>query len=356
MDIYSDEIIMQSPSTPKTIRFRAGNRKGNRRDTYKYVSRKLQLNLYTARNPMKEAGWLWQNRLSYNLDTMGGNLQSVMNTAINRLTARLGQDANLGETFGESRQSINMIADTASDLKSAVDGLREGNPNKVARHLRANPRKVRTIMAENARKLPSAWLKLAFGWAPLATDLRDGLKTISDFTPKTQKITATARRSWTYDADEGVTEFYHRVHQQYDAGVALYVTLVLENPNIALANQLGLLNVPKVGWELVPFSFVVDYFYNISGLLDNLTRFAGFSVRDAGTSVRRSLSMTMSYHSYGEAQDHCQCEGFEFTRDLGLPAYIPQLNTDLFDIFGGKFVRASTSVALLVQALMGIRS
>lgn len=66
--------------------------------------------------------------------------------------------------------------------------------------------------------------------------------------------------------------------------------------------------------------------------------------------------MTMSYHSYGEAQDHCQCEGFEFTRDLGLPAYIPQLNTDLFDIFGGKFVRASTSVALLVQALMGIRS
>lgn len=356
MDIYSDETIMQSPATPKLVRYRAGNRKGNRRDTYKYITRKYELMKYTADNPEWEAGWLWENRMAYKLDSMNDNIQRVTNTALNRLTARLSQDANLGETFGESRQSINMIAETASDLKNAVNGLREGNPLKVARNLRVNPRRVRSIMAENARKLPSAWLKLAFGWAPLVNDIRDGFKVITDFTPVTQKIKASSRRSWSYDADEGVTEFYYKVHEQYDAGVALYVTLVLENPNIALANQLGLLNVPKVGWELVPFSFVVDYFYNVSGFLGNLTRFAGYTVKDSGTSVRRSLSMSMKYHSYGIPVDHCQSEGFEFTRDLGLPAYIPQLNTDLFDIFGGKFIRASTSVALLVQALINIRS
>jgi hypothetical protein len=59
-------------------------------------------------------------------------------------------------------------------------------------------------------------------------------------------------------------------------------------------SALGLTNPALVGWELVPFSFVVDWFTPIGSWLESLTAFEGYNV------VAKSLSYTYSSIAYGE--------------------------------------------------------
>lgn len=66
-------------------------------------------------------------------------------------------------------------------------------------------------------------------------------------------------------------------------------------------NAGGFVNLAEVAWELVPLSFVVDWFVPIGDWMASLSSLVGLSITDAGYSVARSTTTRVSY------------DGFKFT-------------------------------------------
>lgn len=114
--------------------------------------------------------------------------------------------------------------------------------------------------------LSEKWLAWSFFWQPLLADV---YKIISGFTPVTSN--AIRKRGFvsgsTYDKlDYGTS--YHYCSTSYDVRATVKGAVRIDDPLLAILDEIGLADPAKLLWNATPFSFVVDWFINIGNLLD----------------------------------------------------------------------------------------
>lgn len=218
------------------------------------------------------------------------------------------QRASLGVTLASYRQSTNMIARRVShasslaDKRIAVLKSRRGRREVKRRLAQLRSKYGSHVIREKPADL---YLEGIFGWAPLFTDIRDSMAVLVNLNEYGSRfIRASAKRSITSDTyryldtgnngtdrSPGKKSGSHPRHivvlNTYKVTESAKVTVA--NPNLHMANRLGLLNLPKIGWDLVPFSFVVNFFVNTNQMLDNLSAFAGLTIDNASV-TRTSFS------------------------------------------------------------------
>jgi hypothetical protein len=68
----------------------------------------------------------------------------------------------------------------------------------------------------------------------------------------------------------------------------------LSSPHLSELQQIGLTNPALVVWELIPFSFVFDWFVSVGDWLTGLTALQGVTVRRAMLSSVESIGVTYS--------------------------------------------------------------
>ncbi|DAD51396.1 maturation protein [ssRNA phage Gephyllon.1_13] len=133
------------------------------------------------------------------------------------------------------------------------------------------------------------FLEYHFGWEPLVKDIGDAVQLIHDtpFKGLTRSVEGRAseyysKPSFTDPAKwSGVTVgYYPKVSYRILADVTI------SDPNILRLNQMGFVNPAVIAWELVPFSFVVDWFVNVGEVLSAFTDLAGLSLSNSTTSYR----------------------------------------------------------------------
>jgi len=126
------------------------------------------------------------------------------------------------------------------------------------------------------------WLTYSFGIRPMINDLNGVFEQIQkslDAPSGTERLTAGARKQWSDSATSTSTGTYswtqrnvqarhHTLAYKYTAGFVLDV-LSSENYGIAAQNQFTFRDLPSIGWELLPFSWMFDYFTNVSKVLDD---------------------------------------------------------------------------------------
>lgn len=181
-----------------------------------------------------------------------------------------------GTVLGELRETIRMLRNPAQSLFNAA---RQDYLNTLRRRKRSNPKNW-------ARGLSGAWLEFAFGVQPLVNDIKgaiDGLSRFCDETIVTRNFTAVGRQmvagpestySWSPGNNlvfKGTAIRYGKQKYKYRA---LYMRETSQVKNMwalsRAAELFGLeLNqfVPTV-WNLMPWSFLVDYFTNIGDVLE----------------------------------------------------------------------------------------
>jgi hypothetical protein len=98
-----------------------------------------------------------------------------------------------------------------------------------------------------------------------------------------------------------------------------------------LSIAFGLSNPTKQLWNIIPLSFVVDWFFQIDQRLDRLLRFStpGWNVNDISHSVKFSAEMDIDYRvTWSDGFDHSYPLGTirytAYGRNVGLP--LPQVS------------------------------
>jgi hypothetical protein len=243
--------------------------------------------------------------------------------------------------LAEQNQSLDMIVNRANQIRQFVGYVRKAKFLEAARTLKLS------IFPKGVSKVKSFgnnFLEYHFGWEPLLKDIHAAVDTfLNPHLPGKRPISGRGSAvgdtfvppipAWSvsgYSTTESVK-------------TRLGAALSVDNPNLHLASQLGLVNPASVAWELVPFSFVVDWFSNVGQVLSSYTDFAGCSLSNQyATSLGICQSRRLYY--WGDSADFLHVQA---TRGLNIPG--PSLEVRPF--VGLSPVRGITAISLLLQQL-----
>jgi hypothetical protein len=179
------------------------------------------------------------------------------------ITSIKGHSFNLGVAVGEGKRTVSLVTDTLLRLGLTVRDLKHGHFEQAARRLgvRHRPSKLST------KDISGRFLELRYGWGPLIQDVYQAAKAYEVLTsgPRSHtywsshharpdtvlKQTATSTKAWLKAELRG----------QYKA-------ILLES--LTTPRSLGLEDPLSVAWELLPYSFVIDWFIPIGNYLEQI--------------------------------------------------------------------------------------
>lgn len=193
------------------------------------------------------------------------------------------------------------------------------------------------------RKASELYLEGIFGWVPLMSDIYQAFEVLGashGISPSRAK----ARDSRAY----GVANKDLRLSVDIDVQALVGVRLSMDNPNVILLNNLGLLNPASIAWDAVPYSFVINWFTPIGACLNSFTELLGYGVHDGFVTTFVRKTAAGSFRSYEEGRwvwHPRMVEQVSVKRQLGFPSFtLPRPTLPTVDL--GK---ALISLALFDQ-------
>jgi hypothetical protein len=241
-------------------------------------------------------------------DVVPGSAQhsaAALTKAYEELRGKINDQAQLGAAIAEHGQATKMIYTRGKQILDLIRQIRRGDLVGAAASVKlaAVPKG-----ASVKKSFASNWLEFSFGWRPMVGDINNACSVlenpIKSIRPNGKGYsgplpwirTSGSKVNWLvtgYDED-------NRVHHVY-ARTGCEVTIT--NPNLFLFQSLGLANPMTVAWEVIPFSFVVDWFVSVEQFLSSGTDWLGLGVTNAWhTQYWRSVVYKESRNPFASPQ------------------------------------------------------
>lgn len=179
-----------------------------------------------------------------------------------------GANQDLGESLVELDQTIKMIRKNLSKIGMIGDALKNGEWSKLDSLIKGQtPDSVKKM--KPGKRLASGYLEISFGWMPLLSSVHTAVEAYGKgILTRGSKVSAVSGQK-RLDLSSGTID-------PSNVGRASFSGTV-KNPNVATLNSLGLINPVLMGWQRLPYSFVIDWFVPIGPILGSLTAEAGLS-------------------------------------------------------------------------------
>lgn len=197
----------------------------------------------------------------------------------------------LAADVAEARKTADMLADTMKAGLGVVRNLRRGNLIGAFQELKIDPRDIPRL------KTPAnAWLALQYGWKPLvgtAYDLHSRLG--ESLRSKMHMFSAQNTSGDSFQEKRiypHILDSHHEAIYTYQCRVKTVFNYTIKSSVVDSLDSYGLLNPLSVAWELVPLSFVVDWFAPIGNTLAALSATAGLEFHSGHQSVVEKRSLT----------------------------------------------------------------
>jgi len=229
----------------------------------------------------------------------------IRNQAISRLRDQLSQSAgSAAVTVAELPKTVAHVAHTATRLANAFRGLRKGDlgafeaalglqvTKRTIKAYRRGYRLKRESQSDLLQFAGNSWLEYSYGWKPLLQDVYSQAENLARFLTHHQNVVrearGTARGEKTTRSRLGgpTSDWYVDTDTLMKVRYSYVVRYKVNDPNGSIPHIFGLNNPALVAWELVPFSFVADWFLPIGDFLEGLTATSGLSFLN-GTQTRR---------------------------------------------------------------------
>jgi hypothetical protein len=243
--------------------FSSSDAKYDRNKSYAYVLKRVtpptalpyDRGNIVIREPQPDFNWYPQ--------VVGAARTIALKRLYNRIDDAVGR-FQAGVALGEMRETKRLLGSRAALLGESVsDSLKR--LSKEARYLRY----VRRLPgARIAARVSDLWLEYSFGWRPLIGDVNslhnsfvkqfDTSRIRVSSSATESKSTPTVRQTSGYDYTETITE---RTVQYLSTHRFVYG---LRQPSSALTKWgTSPMDGLSVAWELIPWSFLIDYFVDI---------------------------------------------------------------------------------------------
>jgi len=213
-----------------------------------------------------------------NPNNTSSSLSNANTRALSNLASKISDAQHAlqgGTVIGELKQTISMIRNPASAIRRGVDSYLKGL-KKVVKGTKVGSEKRNDVIS-------NSWLEYTYGWRPLINDVRDGVKALSviqDGRNPRKRVVATGT-DYFGDPDPvkgvnniGSVQVSYVRSQRSQSTVRYSVSVAVKVPGTfgATSQILGVdfPNFLPTLWELIPYSFLVDYFTNIGGIIQSV--------------------------------------------------------------------------------------
>lgn len=171
---------------------------------------------------------------------------------------------DLGVSLGEYRETAGLVAGAMKKTFDAYKALKRHNFSDALKVVTGRRNKHYTDAAKAAA---DAWLGYTYGVKPLMNDVYGAMERLqSDKDILDIHVVRASHRTRVSGTAQLNGGQYHGLVEGSMRGKGKY-TFYVENPLLFTLDQIGVINPLSLGWELIPLSFVVDWFIPIGGFL-----------------------------------------------------------------------------------------
>jgi hypothetical protein len=188
-----------------------------------------------------------------------------------------------GNAFAESRETGRMLAKSAMKLVKVIKAVKGGHWKTVLDTLGISKH-----VFIPGKTVSEMWLEIQYGWKPLLKDIHDLDSTVRHLLTRSHQIRVEAGAEWKDNRKYSEYLYGYEVATIDRCRTTFLATLT--NEHAATLQSLGVINPLGIAWEIVPFSFVVDWFIPVSNTLEALTSTAGFRNDGGWSSSRREYA------------------------------------------------------------------
>lgn len=198
-----------------------------------------------------------------------------------------GQQWNVPIFFAEGYKTAEMVTQRATHLAHLVNALRRGNLVAFVNGLRnaADPSKAKIkrfhkyFGLDPRRAAGNTWLEYTYGWRPFMLDVKTAVEVLMDAADRPANMVGNVHASMKIPLRQSQTNVsifqedtgYNILGDQEKYGEeSLRVNWRFRPNSLDLPARFGMINPLEVVWELVPFSFVADWFLPIGDYLSAL--------------------------------------------------------------------------------------
>ena len=234
----------------------------------------------------------WEGNLSQQLYSEGPGLPGF--SAGLRSRAEVGallklkdQSVDLSVMFAERKRTADLIAASFGAVIKGYSALRRGNVRGAMNALGLSGRPPRM-----PADLGGKWLALQYGWKPILSDVHGACEALSykeDANGYRVTVRKVEKEEWEeeYFLDTGPSFCPFRQEIRYHRSVRVVLNYSPNNWEQIKFASLGLTNPAHTAWELIPFSFVVDWAIPIGDWISSLDAASGYEFLGGTLTDRR---------------------------------------------------------------------
>lgn len=252
-----------------------------------------------------DGGGIFNGANAFNECLTRSNLSGYVNglnlrdkTKLKTRLALKNSQVNLGIAFAERDKTAKLLGDTAISIAKSYRSLRRGDVRAAMRELGISAKR----RAPRGSGVPRKWLELQYGWKPLLSEVHGACAALAGREREDWRVTA-----------KGRVRAYHQWYVFYDTFMgygcnrtickAEFSTLgrvdAMPSNEVAISlASVGITNPALIAWELVPFSFVVDWALPVGSWLESLDATLGFSVQSYSESLRYKALWNTAYSKH----------------------------------------------------------
>ncbi len=201
------------------------------------------------------------------------------------------QKVNVAMIVAERNKTAAGLAKIVKTIAEMVIALRRGNIQGAAKaagaHVgyRATRTWKRDFVRDSSKAVANGWLELQYAIKPLLMDAKGLAEALAEH--QYRKITGTVSANAELITDKAYQIGLQKYTETGTTSIRYTVYYQIDLPEMPDLAGLGLLNPAQLAWEVIPFSFVLDWFIPVGDWLSSLDATIGMSFSDGAKSVKR---------------------------------------------------------------------